>query len=438
MKPKTKLQRQVADLYATLPKITEEQESWAFKNCFQHKGYRTKTNIIYCLDCGHQWKDDQPHLLTSIDGCTCPHCGTKLKVTTTRKRKDDQGAYYGIISTCKGFQVCRYFELKAYYKATEAPRLYCWEISQHWIAPNGKFEIIARNHTVSWYCDSWTGDMVIRPKYNVGKYEVNPYKTYPKRQIIPEIKRNGFWSGFHDITPSRLFRQLLTNPRAETLLKAKQTELLKYMQYEENAIYRLWPSIRICIRNNYIVKDASIWKDYLYSLKELGKDLLNAKYVCPENLKAEHDRFERKKQEKKLKDEIERRKKEIAEAEPKYVKSKGKYFGIKFSDCSLHIGVLKSVREFFEEGTTMHHCVFSGSYYSKPDSLILSAKVNGKSVETIEISLKDFTIIQSRGLQNKTTKYHDRIIELIEKNIGVIKMTSLGKSKKKNKVKLSA
>lgn len=438
MKPKTKLQRQVSDLHDSLPRITEEQMDWAFKHCFDHKGYRTKTNIIYCLDCGHQWKDDQPHLLTSIDGCTCPNCGTKLKITTTRKRKDEQKAYYGIITTCKGFQVCRYFELIGYYRATKSPDLYCYEVVQHWIAPSGKYEIIARTHTLNWYCDAWSGDMVLRSKQNPSKYEINPYKIYPKRRIIPEIKRNGFRGGFYDISPSRLFRQLLSNTKAETLLKARQTELLKYMQSYEYIISKLWPSIRICIRNNYIVKDASMWKDYLDSLAYLGKDLHNAKYVCPENLKAEHDRFERKKQEKKLKDELEKRKKEIAESEQEYLKSKGKYFGIDFSDGLLHISVLKSVREFLEEGTAMHHCVFSNSYYKKSDSLILSAKVDGVSVETIEVSLRNFAIVQSRGMQNKTTKYHDRIIELVNKNIDVIKKTSLGKSRKKDKMKLSA
>lgn len=438
MKPRTKLQKQVADLYATLPGITEEQKKWGFKNCFEHKGYRTQTNMIYCLDCGHQWKEDQPHLLTSIDGCTCPHCGTKLKVMTTRKRKDEQGAYYGIITTYQGFQVCRYFDLKAYYKIKEIPRFHCCEISQLWIAPNGKFEIMARNHTINWYCDSWTGYMEMRSKHNVGRYEVNPYKIYPQRRVIPEIKRNGFRNSFYGITPSCLLRQLLTNTKAETLLKARQTELLKYMHSNENAVQKLWPSIRICLRNNYIVGDASMWKDYLDCLEYLGKDLYNAKYVCPENLKAEHDRFERKKRKKRLKDELEKREKEAAAAESKYLESKGRYFDIEFSDGLLHISVLKSVREFLEEGTTMHHCFFSNSYYSKPDSLILSAKVDGQSVETIEISLINFTIVQSRGVQNGITRYHDRIIELVGKNIGIIKKISLGKSPKKHKVKLSA
>lgn len=420
MKPKTRLQRQVVDLYLTLPKITEEQEKWAFQNCFEHKGYRTKKNIIYCLDCGHQWKDNQSTLLTSIDGCTCPNCGTKLKITTTRKRKDEQGAYYGVISTYKGFQICRYFELKGYYKATESSHLYCWEIAQHWITPNGKYEIIARNHTVNWYCDSWTGDMVIRSKYNSSKYNINPYKIYPKRRIIQEIKRNGFRGGFYGIPPSDLFRQLLTNSKAETLLKAKQIELLKYMQ--SHVHINLWPSVRICIRNNYIIRDASMWVDYMNLLAYFGKDLHNAKYVCPQDLKAEHDRLERKKREKRLKDELEKRKNEIVKAESKYQATKGKFFGVKFSDGLIHIGVLQSVKEFLEEGNTMIHCVFTNSYYLKSDSLILSARIGEERIETIELSLKNFTIVQSRGKNNQNTKYHNRIIKLVEKNIRLIKM----------------
>jgi hypothetical protein len=66
----------------------------------------------------------------------------------------------------------------------------------------------------------------------------------------------------------------------------------------------------------------------------------------------------------------------------------------------------------------MHHCVCG--YYNKPNSLILSAKIDGKRIETIEVRLTDYTLIQSRGLQNKSTKYHNRIVKLIEDNMGEI------------------
>lgn len=71
-----------------------------------------------------------------------------------------------------------------------------------------------------------------------------------------------------------------------------------------------------------------------------------------------------------------------------------------------------------EEGIAMHHCV--GGYYNRPQSLILSAKVDGKRVETIEVDLNSYRVVQSRGLQNKSTKYHDRIVSLVNKNMNEI------------------
>ena len=69
----------------------------------------------------------------------------------------------------------------------------------------------------------------------------------------------------------------------------------------------------------------------------------------------------------------------------------------------------------------MHHCVFDSAYYLKKDSLILSATIDGKRIETIEISLKTLKVIQSRGVCNKNTEYHDQIINLVNKNKRLIR-----------------
>ncbi|MDR1984746.1 MAG: PcfJ domain-containing protein, partial [Prevotellaceae bacterium] len=57
----------------------------------------------------------------------------------------------------------------------------------------------------------------------------------------------------------------------------------------------------------------------------------------------------------------------------------------------------------------------------KPDSLILSACINGQKIETVEFSLSKMQVVQSRGVCNKNTEYHDRIIELVKKNIRKIR-----------------
>ena len=65
-------------------------------------------------------------------------------------------------------------------------------------------------------------------------------------------------------------------------------------------------------------------------------------------------------------------------------------------------------------------CVFSNSYYLKENSLILSATIEGKRIETIEVSLKTLKVVQSRGVCNKNTEYHEQIINLVNQNMGMI------------------
>ena len=67
----------------------------------------------------------------------------------------------------------------------------------------------------------------------------------------------------------------------------------------------------------------------------------------------------------------------------------------------------------------MHHCV--SGYHNKANSLILSATIDGKRIETIEVSLKTLKVVQSRGVCNSNTEYHDRIIRLVEDNTELIR-----------------
>ena len=69
----------------------------------------------------------------------------------------------------------------------------------------------------------------------------------------------------------------------------------------------------------------------------------------------------------------------------------------------------------------MHNCLFSNEYYLKEDSLILSATIEGKRIETIEVSLKTLEVVQSRGLCNKNTEYHEQIVNLVNANHKLIR-----------------
>ena len=54
MKPKTKIQKEVARLSANLRPISATQIDWAYRHCVEHIGYRTKKGNITCSDCGHE------------------------------------------------------------------------------------------------------------------------------------------------------------------------------------------------------------------------------------------------------------------------------------------------------------------------------------------------------------------------------------------------
>ena len=138
-------------------------------------------------------------------------------------------------------------------------------------------------------------------------------------------------------------------------------------------------------------------------------------------MKKEHDALVKRKRRVQALEEAERKRKKALENEKKFLELKSMFFGIAFSDKDIEVHVLESVQEIMEEGDILHHCVFTNNYHIKPDSLILSAMVDGKKMETVEISLKQLKVVQCRGLRNENTEYHDRIISLVNKNMKLIK-----------------
>lgn len=423
MKPKNKFQQHVLELSKRLPKITEPQQRWAYKHCFDHIGRRNAKGTITCLECGHSWQDDNSPLSDAVLGCKCPRCTTRLEIKATRKRVFKEIEYFGIITTCDGFQVIRYFHISVYRKAGEQAHYTCSEVSQRWLSPNGKEAIVARLRGMSiMYYDLWDfgSGLEIRPYHRA--HDINPAEFYPRQRVISEINRNGFCGEYHGIHPLELFRSILTSSKAETMLKAGQCELLKYFVHRDfRNIDTYWNSIRICIRNGYTIEDGSMWCDYITQLHFFGKDTNSPKYVCPDNLHQQHDLYMKKRRAYNEREELGRKRQKARENEAKFKELKGKFFGIAFTDGIIQVRVLESVDEYMEEGRAMHHCVFDGSYFLRPESLVLSATIDGNRVETVEISLKTLKVVQSRGVCNQNTEHHDRIVKLVKKNMKQIR-----------------
>lgn len=263
--------------------------------------------------------------------------------------------------------------------------------------------------------------------YGLTRYDINGY-VYPRVKLLPQLVRNGLGKDFHDITPATLVRRLLNNdPWPEILLKNRQFSLLKHWFGVHGYIRHTW-AIKICNRNHYIVKDASMWVDYLELLDYFHLDTHNAHYVCPKNLKVEHDRLLKRKNkleaerrrrmlEKQKQMDIEKRKRDIH----KFMEHIRPFLGMEIKDSDLVIRPLESVTQFYAEGKAMHHCVFANEYYARPGCLILSARVGGERMETLEVSLDTFEIIQSRAVCNGKSEYHDRIIRLMKENMWMIR-----------------
>lgn len=129
MKPKTRIQKEVAKLIRRLPELTEKQTAYAFEHCFKHYAHRTKGGILTCTECGHRWKSEHP-LAESVCGCTCPHCGKELEVLDTRKRVFKEMEYFSIITTCKQFQVIRFFAVHTERKVCQPAKYSINEVVQ--------------------------------------------------------------------------------------------------------------------------------------------------------------------------------------------------------------------------------------------------------------------------------------------------------------------
>ena len=213
---------------------------------------------------------------------------------------------------------------------------------------------------------------------------------------------------------------LLTDNRIETLLKVNDIAALQHFIEHNEDLDFCWASYKIVLRNGYHITDIQMWVDYIRMLAREGKDIRNAHYVCPDNLQLKHDEkrarlyaiYERERRK--------RQRKEAMADEATFEEMKCKFFGLSFTDGIIVVSVLESVDAYYQEGNVLHHCVGQAKYYKKPNSLILSARIGGERIETVELSLETFKVLQSRGICNANSPYHEAIINLVQKNVGLV------------------
>lgn len=417
MKPKNAIQREVIKLSEGLRPITEAQKKYASRYLFSRLAYKNGKQC-YCMQCGSKLTE------TETSECICITCGTDIKVEETRKRNREEVSHYAVVVRTGNWQVVRYFQVNLYCHRKDKPVYEFHEEAQDWF--NEKHHIIVARlaRSFCYYGDrpySLDSRMEIRNRMYVAED-----LCYPVMKLLPEVRRNlgngiDFKAVLEKCYAFDLMRCTLKSHYAETLVKAHQYSLLGDYCHLRSFVENYWKSILVCIRKKYIVRDASLWRDLIEALEYCGKDIHNAKYICPDDLDYAHDHWVGKMEDiKRQKAEAERLK-HVAELNVRYSKEKGRWIGLTISGNGITLHVLGSVEEFYQEGQAMHHCVYSMGYYNKKDSLILSATMDGKRLATVEYDLKQNTVLQCRGVCNKIPEHYDDIIEILKNNKKQIK-----------------
>lgn len=411
MKPRNNFEKAVIAQSGHLRPLPTSPRRWAFRNTIEHYAYRLPKGRTTCMDCGHSWIMPEP-----VEKCNCPKCHANLKVSETYSRILRQKSYFNVLTTSGKFQVLRIFlqivEMRKGFMAKPA----FLEIGQYWMDGNGRTTVIGLKRTIGWYLDSFAfgSPMEIRKdQKDVFKHLSEEY-LYPKYKIITEIKRNGFDGKFHGCETVEFLSALLSTPQAETLLKSGDIQALKYLVSNKSEVLHFWRSYTIAKRHGYEIPDFGTWIDYLKMLERFGKDTHSPKLIAPVNLFDAHNEYAEKVNRQRIRERLKKDRQKAMADEAKFKEIKGRFIGLSFIDSEIEIKTLDSVEEYYLEGETQHICVASAQYYLKEDTLVFSARINGKRIATIEISLKTLKVIQCRAACNKVSEYQDRIEGMIK------------------------
>ena len=345
-----------------------------------------------------------------------------------KKHEIGKNEYFAIYERHGEWQVIRMFMYRSWTKKHECLH----EPLRYWIKKDGSHVIECKNRQClgNYLIDPWSigSELCIRSNSSSARDVRDLYADYVRvHSLIPELKRAGFRVNDRQVTglmPFWLVRSLMTNNRVETFFKLHLTWLTwKFYHYDDHKLTdSMWQSIRVALRHGYRwnnQQEINDWCDMIKDLEYLGLDTHNPYYICPARLDEAHQHWIEKARVKRERERLEQEKKEIMAYEPIFHENRKQFLDIMFKDKRLEVTIIPTAMGIKEEGVAMHHCV--GGYYNRPYSLIMTAKIDGKRIETIEVSLKDYRLVQSRGLQNKSTRYHKRIVELVNAHMDEIR-----------------
>ena len=267
MKPRNKKQEQILAMSGQLRPLTTAQMQWALTHTIDNYALRFKKGKAVCLICGHEWEAEEGM-------CRCPHCGAKVEVKATTQRVVRDKSYFIIVTAVKGFQVIRMFLMIVEFRKGMKANPGFIEIGSYWIDKHGHTTVVGLQRTLGHYIDSFAFGSPLEIRHdNDAFWHIANQWVYPRTKVTDTIKRNGYTTFTYGAHPVMMFQQLLTNPKAETLMKAGEEGLFRYLCHHPKEVDKYWDTIKVARRAGYKIDDPQMWFDYIKMLDRMGRDL---------------------------------------------------------------------------------------------------------------------------------------------------------------------
>ena len=411
MRPRTLREKHIVELNGRLRPLTTPQMNWALNSTISHYGYRLKSGMCTCMKCGHEWLETRKGM------CLCPECGTQIEIKDTKERVIREKSYFNVITTMEGYQVVRMFLMMVEMRKGMKAKPAFLEIGSYWIDCKGNTTIVGLQRTLGHYIDSFAfGSPLEIRRDNEAFQRISDEWVYPRIKVTDTIKRNGFKNSTYHIHPISLFQQLLSNPKAETLMKANEIELLRYLCHHPAEVDKYWNTIKIAKRNGYKFTDIRMWFDYIKMLERMGRDINSPTMIAPKDLKTAHDIYVAKVNRQRIKEQREKVRQQAIEDKAKFEELKSRYFGMAMTDGEIEIHSIDTIDDYYKIGESQSICCGTAKYFLKEGTLTLTAYIGNKQIATIEISLDDYHIIQCRAFANGICEYTEQIAGIINAN----------------------
>ena len=443
MKARTAKERTVEALTAQYIRPLTDEQIRAAHGVARPKSYvlcpgNTKDKgLVWCTNCGHVINFRPALIVNQGARCVCDNCGATLAGTNEAMYSNhghlshDDSALVALAEVVGEWQVFRYF----YIASTSRLGQRAWlsrptEVVRRWynVVRGGKEVVWSVGITGMMY-GTWNFNAPLslksentRPTYHgTNSYKFIPDAWIPGGTWHKALKRDGCKGETtarrldlapHEIVPA------FTCPQIVTLVKGHHYKMARYYSGGVGNGFRElredWTSIKVALRHGYTPRDPQVWHDLLHYLRNLHRDTLSPRWICPANLRLAHDTAERTYVRRDMAQKKEVEKKQLAKAEKKYAKHIAAFVGLELVGAGFSIAVIPTVADVKVEGERMHHCVYNMGYYAVETSLLLSARsADGRRLETIEFDLERGKVLQSRAACNKTSPKHDEILAVM-------------------------